>query len=102
MKSSTVLIVGKGAREHALSFSYEKSSEVEKVIVAPGNDLIAYKREKEVIVEKNCSLKDPKSILKVADKYRPDIIDVAQDDALSRGTVDLLKQNSYKVFGPTK
>jgi len=48
----TVLVVGSGAREHAISNAYEHSSWVRKVIVAPGNDFIAHGRQKEVAVRK--------------------------------------------------
>lgn len=96
------MIVGGGAREHAISCAYEKSPRVNKIIVAPGNDFIAYKRKKEVILDKDCSLKEPYSFLKLAQKYKPDLVDVAQDDALASGTVDLLQENGFLVFGPAK
>ena len=99
---ATVLIIGNGAREHTISKAYEKSSKVGKIIVAPGNDFIAYKREKEILVDKNCSVRNLSSILDVALKFKPDLIDVAQDDALSIGAVDLLMDYGFRVFGPTK
>ena len=98
----TILIIGSGGREHAISCAYEKSSKVKKIIVAPGNDFISYKRQKEVICDNNCSLKNPESILKIAKKYNPTLIDVAQDDALASGTVDLLIKEGFQVFGPTQ
>jgi phosphoribosylamine---glycine ligase len=102
MKSwATVMIVGAGGREHSISEAYEKSSEVNRIIVTPGNDFISFNREKEVICDSNCSVKDPKSILALAGKYRPDLIDVAQDDALASGCVDLLIDR-YRVFGPVR
>ena len=39
----TVLIVGSGAREHTISWAYEASRKVGKIVVAPGNDFIGYK-----------------------------------------------------------
>ncbi len=100
--SNTVLIIDGGARGHALSRAYEKSRHVQRIIVAPGNDFIAFRRTKEVIVDRNCNLNDPQSLLKIAQIYNPDLIDVAQDDALASGTVDLLKEHGFKVFGPTR
>ena len=96
------MIVGSGAREHAISCAYEKSEKVEKIIVTPGNDFIGFNREKDVIIDKNCKLDNPESILEIAKKYKPDLIDVAQEDALAAGTVDLLKENGFRVFGPVK
>lgn len=98
----SVMVVDGGARGHAISNAYEKSSQVERIIVVPGNDFIGCGRQKEIIVDKDCSLKDPKSILLLAIKYKPDLVDVAQDDALAHGTVDLLQENGFQTFGPTK
>ena len=101
-ESLTVMIVGAGAREHTISSAYEKSKKVGKIIVAPGNDFIAFGRKKEVVLEKSGSLKDANSFLEIAKKHKPDLIDVAQDDALAAGTVDLLQSHGFKVFGPRK
>ncbi len=97
----TVMIVDSSARAHALSATYEKSPNVKRIIVSPGNDFIKYKRLKEVLVEPG-KLTDPQSFLAVAQKYKPDLVDVCQDDALAYGTVDLLQANGFTVFGPTK
>jgi len=97
-----VLIIGGGGREHAISAAYERSPQVEKIIVSPGNDFIAYERGVEVVTDSGANLKKRGSILDVADKYKPDIIDVAQDDALAVGSVDLLRKEGYNVFGPTR
>ena len=101
-RNISVLIIGSGAREDGLSRAYEKSCKVQRIIVSPGNDFIGYKREKEVIIDKDSSLKNPESILKIAEKYRPDLIDVAQDNALASGAADLLKKYGFQVFGPEK
>ncbi len=101
-KDMTILIIGSGGREHAISCAYEKSQKVKKIIVAPGNDFISFKRRKDVTCDNNCSQKDPESILKIAKKYAPDLIEVAQDDALAAGTVNLLQKEGFQVFGPTQ
>ncbi|MEA3230122.1 MAG: phosphoribosylamine--glycine ligase [archaeon] len=98
----SVMIVGSGAREHTISRAYEKSSQAGRIIVAPGNDFIGYDREKEFVIDKGCSLNYPQSILDIARKYMPDLIDVAQDDALAAGTVDLLQKHGFQVFGATR
>ena len=98
----TILLIGSGAREHGISCAYENSPDVKRIIIAPGNDFIGYKRKKEVILDKNCSLKNPSSLLEVARRYKPDLVDVAQDDALSLGTVDILEKEGFVVFGPRK
>ena len=98
----TVLIIDQGARGHVLSEAYERNKNVDKIVVAPGNDFIAFRRKKEIIVDKNCSLKNPCSLLELAKKYKPELIDVAQDDALANGIVDILQKHGFTVFGPKK
>jgi phosphoribosylamine---glycine ligase len=101
MSNLTVLVIDNGARGDVISHAYEASSQVKKVIVSPGHDFIKYRRQKEVLTD-FCDLKRPKTILKLARKYKPDLIDVAQDDALAAGTVDLLEKNGFRVFGPKR
>lgn len=101
-KELTVLVIDGGARGHTVSCAYERSSDVKKIIVAPGNDFVAYNRSKEVIVDKNCVLNDASTILDVAKKHKPDLVEVCQDDALAAGTVDILRTEGFKTFGPTK
>lgn len=98
----TILIIDNGARGHALSNAYERSSNVSKIIVAPGNDFIGYARQKEVHIAKSCSLGNVESLLNIARKYKPDIIDVAEDKALAAGAVDVLEDEGFVVFGPRK
>ncbi len=101
-----VMIVGSGAREHEIALSYMRSKNVSEVLVTPGNDgMINNRLNREpanIIINKSSSLKDPSSILLVAQEYKPDLVDVAQDDALAAGTVDLLEKNGFRVFGPSK
>src|SRR3989344_4870844 len=98
----TVMVIDGGARGHVLSEAYEKDPRVKRVIVAPGNDFIGHRRDKEVIVAKNCSLKDPASLLTVAHKHGADLVDVAQDDALALGTVDLMQDSGFMTFGASR
>ena len=93
----TVLIIGSGGREHAISAAYERSPNVKRIIISLGNDFITYKREKEVISDKNCSLKDQSSILDIAIKYKPDLVDVTQDDALAHGAINVLEDNEENI-----
>jgi phosphoribosylamine--glycine ligase len=96
------MIIGSGAREHAISVAYEKSKRVDKIVVAPGNDFISFRRNKDVICDNQCSLSDIDSILKMAYRHKPDFIDVAQDRAISIGAVNRLTAEGFFVFGPSK
>lgn len=97
----TVMVVGSGAREDAIASEYFYSGKVRKVVVAPGNEFMeGYIDDTEVIIDKNSDLKNPQSFLRIAQEHKPDIVDIAQDDALALGTVDLLEENGFTVFGP--
>jgi len=98
----TIMIVDGGARGHVLSEAYENDPRVKRIVVAPGNDFVGHNRQKDVVIAKDCSLKDPNSLLAVAQKYKPDLVDVAQDDALDLDTVGLLRANGFPAFGPTR
>ncbi|MBS3117697.1 phosphoribosylamine--glycine ligase [Candidatus Woesearchaeota archaeon] len=98
----TVLIVDNGGRAHVLADLYQRHKDVKRVVVAKGNCLILHDSKKEVILEERVDLNDPRTILKVAITYKPDLVDVAQDNAIACGTVNLLQKNRFHVFGPTK
>ena len=96
-----ILIIGCGAREDAISKAYQENNQVGEIVVAPGNDFIPFGREG-VSIDGNFPLTDVNSMLEIAKKHKPDLIDVAQDDALASGAVDLLREEGFKVFGPTR
>lgn len=96
---ANVMIVGSGAREHAMAQAYLSSPHVSKVLVTPGNQGML---RDGIDIDASTSLKDKDSFLRVASEHKPYLIDVAQDDALAAGTVDLLSQNNFRVFGPTR
>jgi len=100
MENLTVMVVDASARAHAVSEAYERSPNVKRIIVSPGNDFIGFNRKKEVVIAPG-KLTDAQSFLAVAQQYKPDLVDVCQDDALAVGTVDLLKENGFNVFGPS-
>lgn len=96
-----VMIIDPGARGHTLKCAYEDSRDVKSTIVVPGNDFISFRSQKEVIIDKNCDLKDTASMIALAEKYRPDLIDVAQDDAIATGVGDMLRERGFMVFCPS-
>lgn len=96
-----VLIIGSGGREHALADIYSKSRKVKRVFVAPGNDLMEFGNTK-IKIFPAVKQTDFNGILKMAKKYKVDLIDVAQDDPIALGFVDKLKKEGFKCFGPTQ
>jgi len=96
-----ILIVGSIAREHVLAAAYAKSKKVKKIIVAPGNSLIAESIDK-VKIEPAVGVTDFDGILRLIKKYKIDLVDPASDDPLAEGLVDKLQVLGIKAFGPTK
>ena len=115
------MIIGAGAREHALALAHLRHPRVEDLLVTPGNDAMRrnlISRDTSKILNIGCdpasSLKDPKSFLRIVKYFKPTFIEVAQDDALALGTVDLLTDEKVMknllgdnvtlplVLGPTK
>lgn len=96
-----ILIIGSGGREHALAVTYAKSKRVKNVYVAPGNDFMEESSSK-IHVFPTISLLDFDSLYNIAKKYRVDLVDVAQDNALSVGFVDKFSKQGFPAFGPTK
>ncbi len=100
-KLKTILIIDGGGRAHILAKKYSESKFVDKVLIAPGNDLISDRNPK-LEIFKDVKTTDLKKILNLANKLKPDIIDVAQDDAVAVGVTDALRKNTFKVLGPSK
>ena len=92
-----VLVVGGGGREHAIIMKLAESSRVTELFWAPGNGGIA-KYAKCFPVKAT----DLEGMLKLAKELAADWVFVAPDDPLVLGMADLLRENGFKVFGPSK
>ncbi|HSX58256.1 MAG TPA: phosphoribosylamine--glycine ligase [Candidatus Saccharimonadales bacterium] len=96
MSSKKVLIVGSGAREHALAWKIAQSPKVAKLFCAPGNPGTAQIAENITIATNKT-----KSLLKFALSNQIDLTIVGPDEPLVQGIVDLFSKNNLKIFGPT-
>lgn len=107
-----IMVVDSGARGHAIALAYLNSGygEEHEILLAPSNDGIVgdvinlgvLPHSPRISKDSSVSLKDPNSILEAARRFKPDFVDVAQDDALAAGAVDLLQAEGFTVFGPTR
>jgi len=102
-----VMVIDGGARGHAIALAHLESNDVDNVVVAPGNDgmvngPLSIYDPGVVEVDDTVKLNDVASILNSARAHKPDLIEVAQDDALAGGAVDKLEREGYRVFGPSK
>ena len=92
-----VLVVGGGGREHAIIMKLAESKRVTKLYCAPGNGGIAKYAECFPV-----KATDLDGMLALAKKLAVDWVFVAPDDPLVLGMADMLRENEFKVFGPSK
>lgn len=92
-----VLVIGSGAREHALAWAIQRSPVVSALYCAPGNGGTAS-------IAKNI----PLDIMNFAEcagwaaEHRIDLTIIGPDNPLGEGIVDIFQQRGLRVFGPTK
>ena len=92
-----ILVVGGGAREHALAWKLVGEGGVSEVICAPGNPGIA--------VHARCfsaDLSDPATLLHLAIRESVDLTVVGPEVPLSVGIADLFAAGGQPIVGPTK
>ena len=92
-----VLVVGGGGREHAIIMKLSESPLVTELFCAPGNGGIA-----KYATCYPVKATDLDGMLKLAKELAVDWVFVAPDDPLVMGMADLLRENGFKVFGPSK
>jgi phosphoribosylamine--glycine ligase len=92
-----ILVVGGGAREHALCWSLAKSSEAGEIYCAPGNPGIA-----EVADCLPVSSGETVEIAEFAEKLHIDLTIVGPEVPLSLGIADEFAKRELPIFGPTR
>lgn len=92
-----VMVVGGGAREHALAWKIAQSSRVTELYVAPGNAGTA-------CFARNLNIKpiDIETLAKAARDINIDLTVVGPEAPLAAGIVDCFEQLGLTIFGPTK
>lgn len=98
VKKMNVLILGSGAREHALAWRILQSPKLSKLFVAPGN-------EGTKAIATNLSDVDPEDVEQVVQaalNYKIDLVVVGPEGPLAKGVVNKLQEAGIPVFGPTK
>ena len=92
-----VLVIGAGAREHALCWKLGRESGVDAVLCAPGNAGIA--------LDVPCLPLDPNrpaDVVALVERERIDLTVVGPEAPLTAGVVDALTAAGRRAFGPTR
>jgi phosphoribosylamine--glycine ligase len=94
--SSRVLVIGGGAREHALCHALSQDSSVGSIVAAPGNPGIG-----ELAELRPVDVTDPIAIAELASTVNPDLTVIGPEVPLVAGAADELRARDLKAFGPS-
>ena len=92
-----ILVLGSGAREHALCARLLSEASVSHVICAPGNAGIS-----RTILTAPLDPLDTAAVIRLVDRERIDLTVVGPEAPLANGLVDRFEQDGRAIFGPTK
>jgi phosphoribosylamine--glycine ligase len=92
-----ILVIGSGAREHALCWKIAQSPRVTKLFCAPGNAGTAQVAESVPI-----RAEDIDALARFARANEIDLTVVGPEDPLARGIVDAFQAAGLRAFGPTR
>lgn len=92
-----VLLIGSGAREHALAIGLMLDPDVSEVIAAPGNPGIAQVATCAPLAD----VADPAQIIGLARDNGVDLVVIGPEVPLVAGVADALRDAGFAVFGPS-
>ena len=93
-----VLLLGGGAREHAIGWKLSRSALLTSLTSLPGNPGLA---ELGPVVD-GISPNDPGAVAALARQQEVDLVVVGPEAPLAAGVVDALTRQGIRVFGPTR
>ena len=94
-----ILVLGSGAREHALCWALSRSSMVSDILAVPGNPGIAETAKTRCL---SVSLANPEQIVARARSESPDLVVIGPEAPLVSGLADRLRQVGVPVLGPSE
>jgi phosphoribosylamine--glycine ligase len=92
-----ILVLGSGAREHALAWKLSQEPGVSHVICAPGNPGIGRH-----LAIAPVDILDTDAVIRLVDQERIDLTVVGPEGPLGNGLADRFEAEGRAVFGPTK
>jgi phosphoribosylamine---glycine ligase len=92
-----ILVLGSGAREHALAWKLSHEPGVSHVICAPGNAGIA-----RTIATEPIDVLDTDAVIRLVDSALIDLTVVGPEAPLGNGLADRFEAEGRRVFGPTR
>jgi phosphoribosylamine---glycine ligase len=92
-----VLVIGSGAREHALLLALRKDPEVEELAVAPGNAGTAI-----IADQYDVDVTSGDAVAQLARRLGADLVVIGPEVPLVLGVADAVRAAGIACFGPTK
>ncbi len=92
-----ILVIGTGAREHALVRALTADPMVDAVVSAPGNPGIGLLAHLEPLADAT----DAQQVLEVARRAAADLVVVGPEAPLVAGVGDVLREAGFAVYGPS-
>ena len=93
-----VLVLGSGAREHALAWRLARDAGVRRVRIAPGNGGTPAVAE----TVPDLDILDPAAVARHAARERYDLVVIGPEAPLAAGVFDALRTVSVPAFGPSQ
>jgi phosphoribosylamine--glycine ligase len=93
------LVVGSGAREHALAWKLAGEPGMNEVVVAPGSAAIGGEPRVRCLPEVDPL--DPMAVVAAARAISAELVVVGPEAPLAAGVADALREAGIRVFGPT-
>lgn len=92
-----ILILGGGAREHALAWAIRQNPKCDRLITAPGNAGIGEIAERAVL-----DILDGDAVATIARDHAIDLVIIGPEAPLAAGVSDILRDMGIAVFGPSQ
>jgi phosphoribosylamine---glycine ligase len=92
-----ILVLGSGAREHALAWKLSQETGISHVICAPGNAGIAH-----TVATAPVDVLDTDAVIRLVDREQIELTIVGPEAPLGNGLADRFEAEGRRVFGPTR
>jgi phosphoribosylamine--glycine ligase len=92
-----VLVIGSGAREHALLLALRRDPEVDALAVAPGNAGTA-----SIAEQYDVDITSGDEVVKLAKRFESDLVVVGPEVPLVLGVADAVRAAGIACFGPSR
>ncbi|MPY77902.1 MAG: phosphoribosylamine--glycine ligase [Actinophytocola sp.] len=92
-----VLVIGSGAREHAIVLAMSADPRISALACAPGNAGTATLAEPHAV-----DVKDPDAVAALATRWRTDLVVIGPEAPLVVGAADAVRKAGIACFGPSQ